>query len=265
MDRLTISKLSLGEEEGVSMSEDSRPSSESKSVTGKYVRHALETHLRREGLSLAQISRQTSDELEVSLNKINRLLDGSKAQFDLLMRDEDMASILPAWNDVDRHEVQRVFRSGLLHRKSLILKRLQELRPAEQIRDIREAIAARVSDTAVRESLLQVVDDAESDQKKEQERLASEEREVQQEERRQKLQMDMFERRTAVYHTFLERESIASIVGAVLLLLLAISLIVSMFVGTAATEVVSNSFLLVLGYFFGQGVARRERDKDGSN
>ncbi|MEV0803925.1 hypothetical protein AB0I34_39970 [Kribbella sp. NPDC050281] len=215
----------------------------------------IESLLQSQGLSSEQISTQSVEQLQESLQKVNQLIDAS--------RSSERSAGLTFWviQGHQKDPSSLAISQKLLDQKSLILTRLQQLQPAEKIREIREAITARVPDSTARASLLKVVDDAVSDQKKEQERLTHEKQEVESEERRQKLQMEMMERRTAIYHTFLERESIASIVGAVLLLLLAGSLIVAMFVGTAVTEVVSNSFLLVLGYFFGQGVARIGRGK----
>ena len=62
-----------------------------------------------------------------------------------------------------------------------------------------------------------------------------------------------------------ERESVASIVGAFLLLALGISLIVAMFIGTSPTEVVTSAFLLILGYFFGQTAARARTRRNGTS
>jgi len=70
------------------------------------------------------------------------------------------------------------------------------------------------------------------------------------------LQVELQERKSAIYRSFLERESVASVVGALLLLGLGAALIVAMFTHTVTTEVVTNSFLLVLGYFFGQATTR---------
>jgi uncharacterized membrane protein len=73
--------------------------------------------------------------------------------------------------------------------------------------------------------------------------------------------VELKERKSAIYRSWLERESVASIVGAFLLLMLGISLVVAMFVGTAATEIVTSSFLLVLGYFFGQATDRQRSER----
>ncbi len=75
------------------------------------------------------------------------------------------------------------------------------------------------------------------------------------------LQADIDERerrtRTELWLARLSRDSIAAIVGGVLLISFAIAVIVAMFTGTEITDVVQNSFLLILGYFFGAAVARR--------
>ncbi len=75
------------------------------------------------------------------------------------------------------------------------------------------------------------------------------------------LQADIDERerrtRADIWQTRLSRDSIAAIVGGVLLISFAIAVIVAMFTGTEITDVVQNSFLLILGYFFGAAVARR--------
>ena len=62
--------------------------------------------------------------------------------------------------------------------------------------------------------------------------------------------------RSEVWRSFLERESVATIVGAILLVTLTVTLVTAMFIGTAASDVVSSSFLLILGYFFGQTASR---------
>ncbi|KAA2223097.1 hypothetical protein [Chryseobacterium sediminis] len=50
---------------------------------------------------------------------------------------------------------------------------------------------------------------------------------------------------------FLDRESIASIIGSVLLLFMGICLLVMMFLGREPIKIVESAFLLILGYFFG--------------
>jgi uncharacterized membrane protein len=54
----------------------------------------------------------------------------------------------------------------------------------------------------------------------------------------------------------------ATLIGAVLLVVLTVVLVIAMFTRTTVPELISNAFLIILGYFFGQassGKAKRER------
>jgi hypothetical protein len=64
--------------------------------------------------------------------------------------------------------------------------------------------------------------------------------------------IEVFERRSRVLQTFLERQSVATIVGAVLLIAIFALIAVSSAFNTSVPELISNAFLVILGYFFGQ-------------
>jgi hypothetical protein len=61
-----------------------------------------------------------------------------------------------------------------------------------------------------------------------------------------------------VWQALLTKEWVATIVGSLILVLFAGSVVWAMFSHTQVTEIVSNAFLVLLGYFFGQTVARGE-------
>lgn len=69
-------------------------------------------------------------------------------------------------------------------------------------------------------------------------------------------EVQAFQLKAETWMRIFGRESVASVVGALLVLSFGIVLTVAMFKSIAVTSVIENSFLLVLGYFFGQGVAR---------
>jgi hypothetical protein len=71
------------------------------------------------------------------------------------------------------------------------------------------------------------------------------------------IEIKRFKERSRVYRSFLERESVATIIGALLLLILGATHIIAMFTGTATSDILNNSFLIILGYFFGQTVSKR--------
>ncbi len=54
----------------------------------------------------------------------------------------------------------------------------------------------------------------------------------------------------------LEREPAAVLVGAILLLGIAVALIVAMFTNTTVPDIIASGFLLILGFFFGQNSTR---------
>ena len=88
---------------------------------------------------------------------------------------------------------------------------------------------------------------------------------VEAKERELQLQIQIRERKAAIYRSFLERESVASVVGALLLLALAATLIIGMFTHVTAPDIVANAFLLILGYFFGQAATRDRKSSERSD
>lgn len=76
-------------------------------------------------------------------------------------------------------------------------------------------------------------------------------------------QIAISERRWAIRRSFIEREPMATMVGAILLIALAGAVITGTFTHTEMPSVLVNTFLLLLGYFFGQKVPRT-RIKRGS-
>lgn len=70
-------------------------------------------------------------------------------------------------------------------------------------------------------------------------------------------QVELQARKTAIRQSWFARESVVSLVSGLLLLALAATMIVAMFSDTAVSQIISNAFLVILGYFFGQAVRER--------
>ncbi len=66
----------------------------------------------------------------------------------------------------------------------------------------------------------------------------------------------MLERRSKIWLSFLERESVATILGGVLLIVITLAQIGAMLFKIAPSDTLNNTFLVVLGYFFGQSTSR---------
>lgn len=71
--------------------------------------------------------------------------------------------------------------------------------------------------------------------------------------------IDGLERKSKIWLSFLQRESAASIIGGIVLLMVTVALIGGMIFG-AESQILSNGFLVILGYFFGQSSSK---NKDG--
>lgn len=69
--------------------------------------------------------------------------------------------------------------------------------------------------------------------------------------------IDGLERKSKIWLSFLQRESAASIIGGIVLLMLTVSLISGMIFGRES-QILSNGFLVILGYFFGQSSSKNK-------
>jgi hypothetical protein len=140
----------------------------------------------------------------------------------------------------------------LLERKCLILRRISVLRPEEQLSDLKTAVVDSVIDPKARESLLESIEKSKREAVAHVQSLQLQaEQTFQQREYAMLLGLEMTERKSAIYRSWFERESVASIMGA-LLLSLGIALVIAMFTHTIVPQIITSSFLLILGYFFGQ-------------
>jgi hypothetical protein len=217
----------------------------------------FEPQLRVLGLAVDQIEQQTVPELEASLERVNEAIAHPDSFGMFTARITTDLKILVTTSSESTFTVGVL--PTLLQRKSLILRRLADLRGTQGIRSLRELVASSVSDAAVRGNLEEELTRLEESRTIDQEaaRVAVQS-DIEGLRQATLLKVEAFERRSHVWRSFLERESIAGIVGAILLLILAVALMGAMYFGVATSEVVSNSFLLILGYFFGQSVAKTQ-------
>ena len=230
------------------------------------VRRFFEPQLDALGLSVEQIEAQNLDQLEGSLDKINSAIANPDSFGKLRISFAGEAGPIIAKSDSAAH-VERGILPILLERKALILDRIRDLRPEEQLNNLRADVTENVDDPLVREQFLDIINHRFEEEREAREKLDRESAKTENErvdawEREQRVQIEIRERKWAIYHSFIERESMASIIGAILLLALAAVLVVGMFTHTTPPEVVANAFLLVLGYFFGQTTTRAQSARE---
>ena len=219
----------------------------------------FEPRLQELGLARDQIEKQTLPELEQSLERVNEAL-AHPEQFGILrLKVTASAGVLVTTGNQEAH-----FELGilpiLLERKRLILDRIRLLRGEQDIATMRELVKGVPQDD-IRTAIIGRLNGLESDSKRIQEQLHDveskrEQLSAREESDRAKLAVELWERRSRVLQTFLEKESVATILGGVILLLLTLVFIVATFTGVTVSQILDNMLLLVLGYFFGQTVSR---------
>lgn len=231
----------------------------------------FDPRLRSISLAADQIEGQDLSQLEESLEKINEAIANAdsfgKFRVNFAIKAGKLTPIVAAAGE--DYQLELGILPLLLERKGQILDRIRTLRPEQEENELREDIAANVGDPEERDRLFEAIDRRFEEQRRDRDDLSREQEEVETaraeiREREQRLQIEIRERRSAIYRSFLEREPVASIVGALLLIALTAALIVGMFTHVTAPEVLANAFLLILGYFFGQATSR-DRSKSSSN
>jgi hypothetical protein len=213
-------------------------------------------------LSKEQIESQSLEELEDSLRNIDHAIEHPEAMGAANLK---IGLKLPYFISSSEQQIEIGILPLLLERKRLILERLRVLKGNRKIATLRDLVQS-VPDEELKQQLDQEIHQLET----EGQRLREQSRQVEQAQlvvqtkestELAKLQTELFERRSKVWQGFLERESVATIVGAFLLVVMALVLMVAMFYGTKSSEIVNNSFLVILGYFFGQATNRATIEK----
>jgi hypothetical protein len=226
------------------------------------VREFFEPQLLALGLTTKQIQTQDLAQLEVSLERINEAIANADSFGKIRLSLTASAGVVIATQSSE-HIVERGILPILLEQKARILDRIRVLRPEEQLSNLRADVANKVDDPQAREQMLNIIDHRFEEERAAREGLDREQAQVEVArvealEREQRLLIEIRERRWAIYRSFIERESMASIMGAVLLLALAVVLATAMFTHTAPPDVITNAFLLILGYFFGTTTIRAQ-------
>ena len=151
------------------------------------------------------------------------------------------------------------FLRALLERKELALERMRELKTNAQVKTLNK-IAGNIPESPEKREIEAGLAGLQEQNAELSQRLEEVGRAREDASRRASIaDMERYERKAKVWLTFLERESVASIIGAVLLLGLTTTVIVSAFTGTITPELLNNAFLIVIGYFFGQSTSRGGR------
>lgn len=136
---------------------------------------------------------------------------------------------------------------------NFITKRIKEIEQSQSVESI-EKLVKEIKDTELKgrfETQLNELKDANKRLEAELTTLYEKRGLVSEEIEFSRHKTEMMEKKYNIFLKFLDKESVASIVGAILLLLMGISLIIMMFYEINPIQIVQSAFLLILGYFFG--------------
>jgi len=214
-------------------------------------RSFFEPQLKAMGLGHASIEAQSLPALRDSLARINEAVSHPSQFGQLGLKFTTSAGMVIA-----RAGAEAVVTIGalpiLLERKRQILERIRLLAPEEHLDEVRAMVTEKVEDSAARDQLFEML----SGYAKEQRTLAEEVEKVERAEVDAALRdIEIRERKWQMRRSLLEREPVAIVIGAVLLIVLTLVLALAMFTKVAVPEILSSAFLLILGFFFGQTTA----------
>jgi hypothetical protein len=159
----------------------------------------------------------------------------------------------------------------LLERKSLILRRIRNVSEIEKEKEL-SALVAKVEDPELREKIhAELSQTADETRRVVEQESAVAEAQARQIEQRDKalalaqLRTELLERRLRAWRGFFAKESMATYIGAILLIVLtSIEAWVLMSGTSNKSETINNAYLLLLGFFFGQN-SSRSSSSDGSS
>jgi hypothetical protein len=220
----------------------------------------FEPQLEQLGFSKSQIENHSLTDLQLNLDSINEAIKHPESFGSLSFNVQADGRLYITKSKSDAH-----FEIGilplLLDRKKLVLERIRVLSANEKIETIQDLVN-NVEDEEVKKKIGKEIEGL----RYESQRLREQSKEVEegQSEERIKIQIDLarlnaeiFERRSKVWFSLLERESAATILGGVLLLIILVAHVTAIFSKFSIPEILNNAFLIILGYFFGQSTNKK--------
>lgn len=153
-------------------------------------------------------------------------------------------------SEYDQSRLYFSIRQFLQRIHEYIQERINILEQTDKVESIK-VLVGDLPENEIKQKLKTEIEELEA-KKKELQIIKEEERErLNDEIELGKHKAEMFVKKTDVFLKFLDRESVASIVGSLLLLIIGICLIVIMFRHEEPLKIIESAFLLILGYFFG--------------
>ena len=222
--------------------------------------YSVDIYLRKFKIHPDQVRQQPSGELKESLRQVNKALTELEVLNKRIKSDTDPKAI-----DI-RAMTSPLFKSSLLSAKKIILDRLESTSSVQKIESIQDLIS-QVTDKKIQSKLHDEINGLRDDSEK----LRALSQEVEEDKEKldlktrmslERLSTETFERRSKVWFSLLERESSATILGGVLLLIITAAHVSAIFSKIEVPQIWNNILFIVLGYFFGQSKKDKSKEKD---
>jgi len=226
-------------------------------------------------LTEEEIKKQTLDELKISLERINEAIQHPESFGTINLKLIADTSIIIAKGTSESHFSMGVL-PILLERKKLILERIRLLEGEKKIGNIHELIN-QVPDEELKSTLKDEFEElknsssslqkelTDTENQRVEEQINLQERMLKLEAERARIDIDRTERKAKVTQSYLEKESVATLVGGALLIIIILSLIYCMIYNIPSTDMLNNALLLIMGYFFGQSASKPKNDQKSSS
>jgi hypothetical protein len=215
------------------------------------IREYFDRKLRPLGLAEDQIEAQSPDELHKSLAEVDNAISRPELFGKLKLQISPSGELIAVTKRKDAH-IEIGILPLLLERKSLILSRTRTLIGKQKVSKLKELLGS-IADPQLRANLESEVSSFEDQSANltEQENKVSR---AQAEQALAKRSVKLLERKLRAWTDFFNKESVAIYVGAFLVVILTFVQVAAMF-ANYHSETINSAFLLLLGYFFSQGVA----------
>jgi hypothetical protein len=216
----------------------------------------------KQGLSQENLDSLETTELKEKLEFINQHLDDKSKAQELarirFKRDEDFQ--LP--KEIDQTMIGWNFgpEKNLLDKKKYVLDLIKRNSTEKSLQNF-DSLIETLDDAPLKTKLKEGVENFKNESgelAKEERKLDEKEKQLTSEDReieRSQRKLDLLDKKSKIWTKILSKEAMTPSIGGFLLILLSLTLVVAMFVNVEITETIETSFLLILGYFFGQSLS----------
>lgn len=225
----------------------------------------FESRINNLGFSMEEIQLLNLDELQKKLDTISDLIIDKNKLGITGKKNYKRGKDYSIPSDVEPDTVGYGFTaySNLIDKKKEILELIKIKSRSEKISSIGDLIN-NVTDTSLRNKMdkeLKELTKQTNEFEEQEKELSVEEKEFENSKKQleiSKSKLELLEKKSQIWLTILAKESIASIIGAALLIIMSTCLLIAMFLGINTTEIIESTFLLILGYFFGHAVSKKK-------